>query len=105
LVTPPIQIYLRRRVRKFGFDIGRSRPVLPESPNSQRVDTVLDVGANVGQYATRLRAWGFRGRIVSFEPVEAAVRTSYGCGRFGVATSSPWTTTEQPLVKRLTSLS
>jgi len=40
--------------------------------DAYHIDTILDVGANEGQFGLHVRSLGFRGRILSFEPVDAA---------------------------------
>lgn len=37
-----------------------------------RIEVVLDVGANVGQFGESLRGLGFQGKIISFEPIADA---------------------------------
>jgi FkbM family methyltransferase len=47
---------------------------LAEALERYRIELVLDVGANVGQFGQALRSIGYRGRIVSFEPFDRAHR-------------------------------
>jgi len=69
---------LRNILRRMGRDITRYPPEdrgrrnLLAIMGRFNVNLVLDVGANVGQYASQLRQAGYRGRIVSFEPVSTA---------------------------------
>lgn len=39
------------------------------------IQTIIDVGANEGQFAARLIELGFRGRILSFEPISEVYQT------------------------------
>lgn len=62
---------LRRLIRMTGYDVHRCRPNLGQFLNSRGIDLFLDVGGNIGQTGLQLREMGYRGRIVSFEPVSS----------------------------------
>ena len=70
---------VKATARKLGLDVRRFVP--SSSPAAQlramlawhRINLILDVGANVGQFGGELRRHvGYRGRIVSFEPMKSA---------------------------------
>ena len=70
--------FTRKLVRRFGYDIApfpggaKHWTQIISLLARHEVDCVLDVGANVGQYANAIRKNGYQGRIVSFEPLSDA---------------------------------
>ena len=54
--------------------------------NSHRVGTVVDVGANVGQFGLKLRKAGFDGLIISIEPLSSA----FGRLQSTASANGPW---------------
>ncbi|MGH3565075.1 MAG: FkbM family methyltransferase [Pseudonocardia sp.] len=69
---------LRNALRQSGFELVRNSPSgnllslhLSHLFTRYGINCVLDVGARQGEFGRWLRGTGFRGRIVSFEPVES----------------------------------
>jgi FkbM family methyltransferase len=62
---------VRRTLKHFGLEIRRIETIrtLMGFITDRNIDVVLDVGANVGQFGASLRAQGYRGKIVSYEPI------------------------------------
>jgi FkbM family methyltransferase len=56
----------------FADSVPTERNVLRSLFRSHAFNFVLDVGANVGQYGLLIRSCGYRGPIISFEPLLAA---------------------------------
>jgi FkbM family methyltransferase len=70
---------VRKFFWKFGYDIAKFTPRFhPIARRKQilkhyAIDTVLDIGANSGQYARQLREdFGYTQKILSFEPLSSA---------------------------------
>jgi FkbM family methyltransferase len=70
--------FIRKLARMFDHEIqGLPRAYAAERTlagllREHRINLVLDVGANTGQFVDELLASGYKGRIVSFEPLNSA---------------------------------
>lgn len=68
---------IKALIRRCGLEVVRFRPSESDAAQLARtlelteVNVVFDVGANTGQFARGLRNAGYRGRIVSFEPLRS----------------------------------
>lgn len=67
-------LVLRTLRQRAGIDVVRARknPNIIDFIENRRINLVLDVGANTGQFGQALRDRGYAGRIISFEPVKEA---------------------------------
>jgi FkbM family methyltransferase len=78
-VPEMLKSYLKSAARRLGFDLQRFHPARSQAAQLRamlsfhKINLIFDVGANSGQYGRELRgSIGYRGRIVSFEPMAAA---------------------------------
>ncbi len=68
---------LRKIIQKTGFDLHRHRPKADywQFLRDQNIKTVLDIGANIGQFAKEAREALPEAQIYSFEPVKSCFET------------------------------
>lgn len=66
---PQVKYVINKFLKKVGLQLQRARPTREDFLLSRGIDTVVDVGANLGQFGRELRRSGYSGRIISFEPI------------------------------------
>jgi FkbM family methyltransferase len=69
--------FIQRNLKRFGLEIHQTgfRRDIMDFVTSRDINVVLDVGANIGQFGKMMRAKGYCGKIVSFEPISEVYQT------------------------------
>src|SRR5258706_3357407 len=67
--------------RRFGVDLVKydlrysESKLLEHIIRQYNINTILDVGANIGQYSVDALKNGFKGKVYSFEPIPSVYKT------------------------------
>lgn len=70
-----LKYFIKKSINALGLEVHRfnakasSLGLFMTTLEKFKIDVVLDIGANQGQYAQLLRRAGFQGEIISFEPI------------------------------------
>jgi FkbM family methyltransferase len=73
-----LKVIMQKTINSLGYDLykrdSRHHPeiALMYLCTKYQVSTVLDVGANTGQFVQGLRNWGYTKNVLSFEPLSSA---------------------------------
>jgi FkbM family methyltransferase len=77
-----MKAFLKKIANYFGYDIMH----LPTDPlvrqqmdllRAYEINMIFDIGANSGQFGSKMRSQGYDGRIISFEPLKSAYQNLY----------------------------
>jgi FkbM family methyltransferase len=67
------EMFSRKIGNKFGVDVKMTdEEVLMKQLTYNKIDLIFDIGANTGQFANMIFKLGYKGKIVSFEPLSSA---------------------------------
>ena len=81
ILKTPVQ----RALRNLGYELtpvhASYNDLVGALITAHGVDLVIDVGANQGQYATKMRDLGYAGDMHSFEPLDCCIRQIEEPGR------------------------
>jgi len=67
------EMALRRIGNKFGVDVKMTdEEILVKQINHNGIDMIFDIGANTGQFGELMYKLGYKGKMVSFEPLTSA---------------------------------